>query len=73
MEDNLRAMRRRLVLTVLSVTLGLGACTGDADEVPTPSSATTPQDIDGSGQTPVDDREVRDSETPGPAGNPNPS
>lgn len=67
-------MRRGLVLSVLLFsTLGLTGCGGDADEAPTPSSATTPQDVDGSGDSPVGDREVDDSQTPGPGGSPNPS
>jgi hypothetical protein len=72
-------MRRRLVLAVLLTIgllvggLGMGACGGEADNAPTPGSGTTPQEVDDPSQSPVGEREVNDSEAPGPAGNPNPS
>jgi len=72
-------MRRRLVLTVLLTIgllvggLGVGACGGEADNAPTPGSGTIPQEVDDPSQSPGGDREVNDSETPSPGGNPNPS
>jgi len=72
-------MSRRLVLAFLLTAvllvggLGLGACGGEPDNAPTPSSATTPQEVDDPSQSPGGDREVNDSETPSPGGNPNPS
>ncbi len=64
----------RLYVLALIALFSFGACGGDdSGSDPTPSSATTPQEVDGSGESPVGDREVNDSESPGPATNSNPS